>query len=182
MSITQDVCTTHATYIVIPPGCMQLLLALTTKLGDLPLFRSHKYAPLPLLLSLQLQLCTTQICALCSGRCSTATYVAITEVFKLVVKFELHANWNRPWTICTFVIHSWRGSLTLAHGAQTYREWFMSLYWACESGDSHCIKCRATRSICYLLLRRGLLFVPLQQSLGVAVYHSIQVRCLDMCC
>ena len=57
---------------------IQLLLALATKLGDLPLFCFHKYTPQPLLLSLQPQLRTTCACALCNGRCRTATYVAIT--------------------------------------------------------------------------------------------------------
>ena len=84
MSIAQDVCTTCVTYVAIPPGRMphirdiQLLLALATKLRDLPLFRFHKYAPQPLLLSLQPQLRATRTCALCSGRCRTATYVVIT--------------------------------------------------------------------------------------------------------
>ena len=35
------------------------------------------------------------------------------------------------------------GSITsvagLNHGAEAYREWFISFYWACESGDKQSI-------------------------------------------
>ena len=88
------------TYVIIPPARMphirdiQLLLALATKLGDLPLFRFHEYAPLPLLLSLQPQLRITRACALCSGRCRTATYVAITAGNSKHIKLAYTKRWR----------------------------------------------------------------------------------------
>ena len=121
MSIAQEACTTRVTYVVIPPGCIphirdiQLLLALATKLGDLPLFRFHKYAPQPLLLSLQPQLRNTRACALCSGWCRTATYVAITAGNSKHRKLA----YTKRWTENTSVVIDVRSVIEIQKGAET---------------------------------------------------------------
>ena len=121
MSIAQDVCTTRVTYVVIPPGRMphirhiQLLLALATKLGDLPLFRFHEYAPLPLLLSPQPQLRTIRTCALCNGWCRTATYVAITAGNSKHKKLA----YTKRWTENTSVVMDVRSVIEMYRGAET---------------------------------------------------------------
>ena len=70
---------------------------------------------MPLLRSLQSQLSTTRACALCSGRCRTAIYVAVTAGNSKHKKVAYTKSWRENTSVATDV----RSVIDMCKGAET---------------------------------------------------------------